>query len=1270
MMKLKERIAKLPQTDNRTEPDILKLRKKFKRHYIPWNDEENTILSLLCQQNMSLPDISKHLERTENAIKIRIKTQKLDQPTSTSITTTKAKKEPIDFKNRDPAMNVLHYWRTSLADESKLGLSTHMMKKGKEFSLGQFANGSLPSKEIQCFFEEAEKQLRKKMQFSKENKEEIRLQELPVIIAPYTAIKEYQHGRKIGANSIKECLPLWLTGTLTRDGILLPPDAENSAHPWLERRCLSPNETDEKSIGFPIIGDVTDIDSYYALNAQKLSTENSWGSFFDFGKNLFQSLYKIDPRVFEKQHFKLIEKGYILPLSKTQDAIIPILNIYDQYLFTKNKEFSCLLRNFLSLNEEPKINDIDFKELLLSNRDHLGQMEKKYPLSKSQRLSMNYLSYQKEGEIFTIHGPPGTGKTSVLLSVIASQWVEAALNQTMPSLIVATSTNNLAVTNILDSFNKTQNENTILDNRWLPDINSFGAYLCSSTKEKDANNREYFYLLKDGSGNLAKFYKEDYKKLATTFFLKQFNIQFNREETDIISCKNFIHNQMITKQNLLKEIIGLVAAYKPIQEELLQYADTIQTLNSIIKIEEEHANQLEKLQHNIKKMRADWFSYKSTTFKWLQFFQWLPFVKSVMYEKTKTYTAQRHLFFDELLETPQKIEAFFETKLNELSIEKSKKKLSQLKFVKDTYEQFIEKKRNLEQQANIYIDLNKLYDYTNLEHFNCLLDTSLRYELFILASHYWEASWLLESSSLLSLDKSFEGRQKYWQIQSMLTPCFVCTFYTGASFFNYLSPSKEFLALSNFIDLLIVDEAGQALPALAGAMISIAKKALLVGDALQIEPVFKLPENIDLANTKKFNLCKDESGYEALKSLGILCSGNSYTSHSYGNLITLGQRKTKYHLHKHKLPGMLLLEHRRCPKEIISYCNALCYDNQLIPLARENESTFPRIGYAHIKGFEEKSGGSRCNRIEAEVIANWVVKNKNKILENCKKDNLSDCLAIITPFAAQKNELQAAFQTHGIYLDKIGTIHSLQGAEKDIVIFSSVYTAEHQGGLFFDKSPNMLNVAVSRAKRSFLVFGDMEIFNPSLNNPSSLLASHLFINEYNEITDISMPILSQVFTKEIEPITTLSQHRHKLVQSFSDAQHALHIVSPYLSKNAIECDAIEQHIRECSSKIAVNIYTDPYLNKKNEHFNELRTTLMAAGANFFLVERVHSKIIAIDDKIIIIGSFNWLSSSRNNSTYIREETSLIYQGEQVSHIIKTTLDPIISKIKNNMAIGG
>nr|MDA8352446.1 AAA domain-containing protein [Bacillota bacterium] len=75
----------------------------------------------------------------------------------------------------------------------------------------------------------------------------------------------------------------------------------------------------------------------------------------------------------------------------------------------------------------------------------------------------------------------------------------------------------------------------------------------------------------------------------------------------------------------------------------------------------------------------------------------------------------------------------------------------------------------------------------------------------------------------------------------------------------------------------------------------------------------------------------------------------------------------------------------------------------------------------------------------------------------------------------------------------INTVHALQGAEKDIVIFSATYGGEDvkQKTLFYDTTRYLLNVAVSRAKESFIVFGDMSIFGRSPQQPSGKLKERL-----------------------------------------------------------------------------------------------------------------------------------------------------------------------------------
>ena len=76
--------------------------------------------------------------------------------------------------------------------------------------------------------------------------------------------------------------------------------------------------------------------------------------------------------------------------------------------------------------------------------------EGEYPLSESQREAISCFEEIGEGEVLAVNGPAGTGKTTLLQSIVANMYVRAALERKRAPLIIATSTNNQAVTNIID----------------------------------------------------------------------------------------------------------------------------------------------------------------------------------------------------------------------------------------------------------------------------------------------------------------------------------------------------------------------------------------------------------------------------------------------------------------------------------------------------------------------------------------------------------------------------------------------------------------------------------------------------------------------------------------------------------------------------------------------------------------------------------------------------------------------------------------------------
>jgi superfamily I DNA and/or RNA helicase len=325
----------------------------------------------------------------------------------------------------------------------------------------------------------------------------------------------------------------------------------------------------------------------------------------------------------------------------------------------------------------------------------------------------------------------------------------------------------------------------------------------------------------------------------------------------------------------------------------------------------------------------------------------------------------------------------------------------------------------------------------------------------------------------------------------MLTPCFVTTMQSGPGFFDYAEQGQT-EPLFNTLDLLVVDEAGQVVPELSGAMVALAQQVLVVGDTQQIRPIHNISRQQDSDTLLAANVIqqRDQADDPRIRALAA----------SRGSVMEMAHNRATFHPQCGE-PGLFLAEHRRSVPAIIEYCNWLAYEGKLRPLRPAIPNyPFPHLGYLHVEGEAQKAGSSRRNQHEAAVIAYWLAQNRS-LIEQYYEAQLGDIVGIITPFTAQRQMLNAALSAQRLKIETVGTIHALQGGERPMIIFSPVYTAPVEMGLFFDQNVNMLNVAVSRAQDSFLVMGDMNVFDTERATPSGLLARYLFSAESNQLTN-------------------------------------------------------------------------------------------------------------------------------------------------------------------------
>ncbi len=223
-------------------------------------------------------------------------------------------------------------------------------------------------------------------------------------------------------------------------------------------------------------------------------------------------------------------------------------------------------------------------------------------------------------------------------------------------------------------------------------------------------------------------------------------------------------------------------------------------------------------------------------------------------------------------------------------------------------------------------------------------------------------------------------------------------------------------------DYIIMDEASQVSIETGTLALTCAMNAVIVGDTKQLPNVVTDEDKAKLDSVfEQYNMSESYrcSKYSFLESICMTISD---------------------------VPQTMLREHYRCHPRIINFCNQKFYGDNLLIMTHDHEETDTLTVIKTAPGHHSRG---HYNQREIDVVCQEVLP---KIKEG------SD-IGIITPYNAQVNEFNRQLKTEA------ATVHKYQGREKDIIIFSVV---DNQISPFAD-DPNLLNVAISRAKQRFVL---------------------------------------------------------------------------------------------------------------------------------------------------------------------------------------------------------
>jgi len=293
--------------------------------------------------------------------------------------------------------------------------------------------------------------------------------------------------------------------------------------------------------------------------------------------------------------------------------------------------------------------------------------------------------------------------------------------------------------------------------------------------------------------------------------------------------------------------------------------------------------------------------------------------------------------------------------------------------------------------------------------------------------------------------------RRYYQLFPQITSILSCWAVTS------LSARGRIPFEPNFFDLLIIDEASQCDIASALPLLYRARRVVVIGDPKQLRHISTLSKQQDQQSLSQHGLLEDYPGW-------------AYSTRSLFDLASSLCRSEDI---------VSLRDHHRSHADIIEFSNGAFYEGRLRVATRYDRllkpwNDQPAARWIDVRGkVVRPSTGGALNDVEA----NAVVKEIERLLDQGYRGSIG----VVSPFRAQANRIQDLVFSHRSLGSRIAdlnfladTVHKFQGDERDVMFFSPVVSEgiSDRTLSFLRNTPNLFNVAITRARAALIVVGD------------------------------------------------------------------------------------------------------------------------------------------------------------------------------------------------------
>ena len=301
------------------------------------------------------------------------------------------------------------------------------------------------------------------------------------------------------------------------------------------------------------------------------------------------------------------------------------------------------------------------------------------------------------------------------------------------------------------------------------------------------------------------------------------------------------------------------------------------------------------------------------------------------------------------------------------------------------------------------------------------------------------------------------------ELAQTLKPCFLMS---PLSVSTFLTPEFKF-------DVVVFDEASQIFPQDAIGAIYRGKQLIVVGDSKQMPP-----SNFFNVTTSQDEDEDAEDDLTDFESILDICA------------TAFPQKRLKWH-------------YRSRHEQLIAFSNKNFYENDLVTFpSSQTDRDGIGVDYIFVEGIFDRK--THTNKIEAEKIVDLVFENLEKYPErslgvvafSISQQTLIDKL--IQRRRKQNPAYEEFFSADSKEPFFVKNLETVQGDERDTIIFSVAYGKDGQGKMLLNFGPlnreggeRRLNVAITRAKRNVLLVSSMHYTDIDLSRTQSVGAKLL-----------------------------------------------------------------------------------------------------------------------------------------------------------------------------------